>query len=103
MFKSNSGLSGKSKVCACNTFKAARVLVQNGFWNSAINRLYYSVFYAVNALLVLNGIDSKLDKFYVHASPYSIPIYKKLGFIETDKILEENGIKYLPMEMTIKK
>lgn len=47
--------------------------------------------------------DTKLDKFHVHASPYSVPIYKKLGFIETNKILEENGIKYLPMEMTIKK
>jgi predicted GNAT family N-acyltransferase len=47
--------------------------------------------------------DSKLNKFYVHASPYSIPIYKKLGFIETDKMQEENGIKYLPMEMTINK
>ena len=47
--------------------------------------------------------DSKLDKFYVHASPYSIPIYKKLGFIETDKMQEENGMKYLPMEMTINK
>jgi GNAT superfamily N-acetyltransferase len=47
--------------------------------------------------------DSKLNKFYVHASPYSIPIYKKLGFIETDKMQEENGMKYLPMEMTINK
>jgi ribosomal protein S18 acetylase RimI-like enzyme len=47
--------------------------------------------------------DSKPTKFYVHASPYSIPIYKKLGFIETDKMQEENGIKYLPMEMVIKK
>ena len=47
--------------------------------------------------------DSKLDKFYVHASPYSIPIYKKMGFIETDSMQEENGMKYLPMEMTIKK
>jgi GNAT superfamily N-acetyltransferase len=47
--------------------------------------------------------DPKLDKFYVHASPYSIPIYKKMGFIEMDNMQEENGIKYLPMEMTIKK
>jgi ribosomal protein S18 acetylase RimI-like enzyme len=46
--------------------------------------------------------DSKPDKFYVHASPYSVPIYKKLGFLETDGIQEENGIKYFPMEMIIK-
>jgi predicted GNAT family N-acyltransferase len=47
--------------------------------------------------------DSDIDKFYVHASPYSIPIYKKMGFVETDSMQEENGIKYLPMELTIKK
>jgi predicted GNAT family N-acyltransferase len=47
--------------------------------------------------------DPKLDKFYVHASPYSIPIYKKMGFTETGNIQVENGIKYLPMEMTINK
>jgi len=47
--------------------------------------------------------DSNLDKFFVHASPYSISIYRKIGFIETDNMREENGIKYLPMEMTIKK
>jgi GNAT superfamily N-acetyltransferase len=47
--------------------------------------------------------DSALKKFYVHASPISIPVYKKLGFIETDPMQEENGIKYLPMEMMINK
>jgi len=26
---------------AYNTFEAAKVLAQNGFWNSAINRLYF--------------------------------------------------------------
>jgi GNAT superfamily N-acetyltransferase len=45
--------------------------------------------------------DPKLDKVYVHASPYSIPVYKKMGFIGTDNMREENGMKYLPMEMII--
>jgi predicted GNAT family N-acyltransferase len=40
-----------------------------------------------------------ITKFYVHASPFSIPVYKKLGFIETDTMQEQNGIKYMPMEM----
>lgn len=44
---------------AYNTFEAAKVLAENGFWNSAVNRLYYSLFYAVNALLVLNEIYTK--------------------------------------------
>ena len=41
------------------TFEAARVLADNGFWNSAVNRLYYSVFYAVSALLVVHDILTK--------------------------------------------
>lgn len=47
-------------------------------------------------------IDPQLKKFYVHASPFSIPIYAKLGFKETDVMQEQHGIKYLPMEMIIK-
>lgn len=44
---------------AYQTYKAAKVLSDNGFWNSAVNRLYYSLFFAANALLVLNGIEAK--------------------------------------------
>jgi len=47
--------------------------------------------------------DPKLKMFYVHASPFSIPVYRKLGFIETDEMQETMGIKYLPMEMKINK
>ena len=41
------------------TFGAAKVLAENEFWNSAVNRLYYSLYYAVNALLVINEIQTK--------------------------------------------
>ena len=41
---------------AFNVYEAAKVLAENGFWNSAVNRLYYAVFYAFNALLVQNEI-----------------------------------------------
>ena len=44
---------------AKKTFEAAKVLAESGFWNSAVNRLYYALFYAVNALLVLNNIQTK--------------------------------------------
>jgi len=46
----------RSDESANNTFQAARILAQNGFWNSAVSRLYYSVFYAVNALLVCEEV-----------------------------------------------
>lgn len=49
-------------------------------------------------------MDPALSKVFVHASPFSIPVYKKLGFVEqSDFIVEENGMKYIPMEMTIKR
>jgi len=33
---------------ARQTYEAAKVLASEGFWNSAVNRLYYSAFYAIN-------------------------------------------------------
>lgn len=33
--------------------------IQQGFYNTAINRLYYACFYAVSALLVNEGIETK--------------------------------------------
>lgn len=44
---------------AHTTYEAAKVLAENGFWNSAVNRLYYALYYAVNALLFLNGVQTK--------------------------------------------
>jgi GNAT superfamily N-acetyltransferase len=45
--------------------------------------------------------DHTLKKIFVHASPFSIGIYEKLGFTKTDEMQEENGIKYLPMEIML--
>jgi uncharacterized protein (UPF0332 family) len=33
---------------AFKTVEAAKVLADRGFWNSAVNRLYYAIFYAAN-------------------------------------------------------
>lgn len=44
---------------ARKTFEAARILADNRFWNSAVNRLYYALFYSVNALLYLSDISVK--------------------------------------------
>lgn len=34
---------------AHSTFEAAKILAESKHWNSAVNRLYYALFYAVNA------------------------------------------------------
>ena len=68
---------------AHKTYDAARVLADNGFWNSAVNRLYYSLFYAVNALLVLNEIQTKS-----HAATKS---QFSLLFVKTGKFDKKYG------------
>ncbi len=68
---------------AHETFNAAKVLAENGFWNSAVNRLYYALFYAVNALLVLNNIQTKS-----HSSTKS---QFSLFFVKTGKFDKKYG------------
>src|SRR5665647_158190 len=68
---------------ALNTFSAAKVLAENGFWNSAVNRLYYSAFYAVNALLVQNEIYS--------SSHSGLRSQFSLHFIKTGKLARKYG------------
>ena len=43
---------------AKETISETRFLIENKLWNTAINRMYYSCFYAVGALLVKNGIET---------------------------------------------
>ena len=44
---------------AHNTLGEIPFLIENKMWNTAINRLYYSCFYAVNALLISRQIETK--------------------------------------------
>ena len=40
------------------SFEDALLLAENKRWNTVVNRLYYSCFYAVVALLIKNNIES---------------------------------------------
>ena len=68
---------------AFKTFDAAKALVERGFWNSAVNRLYYAIFYAINALLVQNDIITKS-----HSSAKS---QFSLHFIKSGKLDKKYG------------
>ncbi|GGA92322.1 HEPN domain-containing protein [Puia dinghuensis] len=39
------------------TYDEVQILVANKLWNTAVNRLYYSCFYAVIALLAANNVE----------------------------------------------
>ncbi|MGN1101151.1 MAG: GNAT family N-acetyltransferase [Huintestinicola sp.] len=46
--------------------------------------------------------DNTCEVIDVHSSVFAVPIYKKLGFVQTDEIREENGIRYVPMKYHMK-
>ena len=70
-------------VRAKDTLDDARILADHGKWNSAINRLYYSAYYAVMALLLQadlkpithNGVKSNFSEHFVRSGKVS----KELG------------------------
>jgi uncharacterized protein (UPF0332 family) len=43
---------------AKSTLEEVKVLIENQFWNTAINRMYYACFYAVGALLLKSNIEA---------------------------------------------
>ena len=43
---------------AKETLMEVDVLIENKFWNTTVNRLYYACYYAVIALLVKNEIKA---------------------------------------------
>lgn len=65
---------------AKETYKEALLLAQNNHWNAVANRLYYSCFYIVNALLIKydlsfsshNGVKSEFHKSFVKTGMVSM-------------------------------
>jgi uncharacterized protein len=74
---------------ARETLEAAKLLANNKLWNSAINRLYYSCFYAISALLYKYGINSKSHTGLKHQFT--------LHFIKTGLIDKELGRVYVEL------
>lgn len=71
---------------AFESFDEAKVLAENAHWNAATNRLYYSSFYAINALFTKKGIITKThtgtkNQFHLH-------------FIKTELIDKNQGSLY---------
>jgi uncharacterized protein len=71
---------------ASGTLHDAKILAKNKSWNSCVNRLYYSSFYAVTALLISRGFEAK-----THNGVKTI-FFKE--FILTGKIEKEYGTLY---------
>ncbi|MBN7809870.1 HEPN domain-containing protein [Algoriphagus sp. H41] len=79
---------------AFGTLDDAKLLIENKKWNSAINRLYYSVFYAASALILLedqaafthNGVKTSFSEKFVKTGKMDLSegkLYSQLFFLET--------------------
>ncbi len=65
------------------SFEEALILANNNKWNTVINRLYYSCFYSVIALLLKNNIEAQTHD--------GVRTQFGLHFIKTDIIAKEKG------------
>jgi uncharacterized protein (UPF0332 family) len=76
---------------ARETLEDALLLIEGKRWNSAINRLYYAVFYAVMALLLHNnykttthnGAKSLFSEYFVKKNIISQELAKKYSQLFT--------------------
>lgn len=68
------------------TYADAKLLAGNKSWNSCVNRLYYSCFYTVSALLIKNGLEAK--------SHNGIRTLFFKEFIKTGKLSKDFGKLY---------
>jgi uncharacterized protein (UPF0332 family) len=71
---------------AFETLNAAKVLINNRFWNSSVNRLYYASFYAISALLLKYSITAKTHS--------TVKSQFSLQFIKTGILDKKYGILY---------
>ena len=65
------------------TLREAKTMIDNGFWNASINRVYYSCYYAVSALLLVKSIETVTHK--------GIRQMFGLHFVQTGLVSKEDG------------
>jgi uncharacterized protein (UPF0332 family) len=44
------------------TLREGKTMIDNNFWNAAVNRIYYSCYYAVSALLLKKSVETNSHK-----------------------------------------
>lgn len=45
--------------------------------------------------------DNISESITVHSSLFAVPIYEKLGFVQTDEMKQDGGIQYVPMKYSM--
>lgn len=65
------------------TYQEAETMIKSGFWNAAVNRIYYSCYYAVSGLLLMKTIETNSHK--------GIRQMFGLHFVQTGLVSKEDG------------
>ena len=68
---------------AYETLKEAEAMIEKSYWNAAVNRIYYSCYYAVSGLFLKNSINAKSHKGIRHLFG--------LNFVQTGIISRDFG------------
>ena len=71
---------------AYGTLNEIRTHIENGFYNTAVNRMYYACYYAASALLVANKVVTK--------SHEGVKQMFSFHFVKTGKVSDEYGKFY---------
>ncbi len=65
------------------TLIEAETMIKNGFWNAAVNRIYYSCYYVVSGLLLKKSIETNSHK--------GLRQMFGLHFVQTGAVTKEDG------------
>jgi GNAT superfamily N-acetyltransferase len=68
--------------------------VQKQFHGQGVGRVLFEHYAAVCRAAGVTAIT-------VNSSPYAVPIYRRLGFADTDAERVTSGIRYVPMEFSV--
>ena len=71
---------------AHETMKEIPYHIENGYYATAVNRLYYACYYAVGALLIQNGLHAQTHNGVIQLFG--------LHFVKTGKVSKEQGKLY---------
>ena len=72
--------------CANDTIREVPFLIEQGFYRTAVNRLYYSCYYIVSALLLSKG-------YTAHTHKGIITLFA-MNFVKTGVVHDEEGQLY---------
>lgn len=80
-----------------NVYHISLAFTEKAFHRQGIGRMLF------DTVKEYVSSNSDTDKITVNSSPYAIPFYHAVGFIDTDMEQIETGVRFTPMKYILKK